>query len=175
MCLGDDGILSFPGITAKDVMQVYQLHGQDMNLSKQEESTQFCTYLRRWHHDKYRMNNVCVGVYSTYRALGRLCEQERFYDPEVWGPKMVALRQLSILENCKYHPLREQFVEFCMKGDKYKLGIDIPGFLDKIEHFAQEAIDLMPDFLGYTKSLEKSDKAYGINSWWVVNYLRSKA
>jgi hypothetical protein len=174
-CLGDDGVLTYPGITAEDVMQVYSAHGQDMNLDKQYASTQDCTYLRRWHHTDYRVDGICVGVYSTYRALGRLCEQERFYDPEVWGPKMVALRQLSIIENCKYHPLREQFVEYCMKGDKYRLGIDIPGFLENISHIAEEAIDLMPDFLGYTKSLDKSDKAYGIADWWIVKYLKSKA
>lgn len=173
MCLGDDGILSYPGITAEDVMRVYSSHGQDMNLEKQYTSTQDCTYLRRWHHADYRMNDVCVGVYSTYRALGRLCEQERFYDPEVWGPKMVALRQLSIIENCKYHPEREKFVQFCIKGDKYRLGRDIPGFLDNIQRIAQDAIDLMPDFLGYTKSLEKDDKGYGIANWWVVQYLKS--
>lgn len=86
---------------------------------------------------------------------------------------MVALRQLSIIENCKYHPLREEFAQFCMKRDKYRLGIDIPGFLDNIERIASESIELMPDFLGYTKSMSKSDKAYGINSWWIVNYLRS--
>lgn len=175
MCLGDDGILTFPGVTAKDVMQSYTAHGQDMNLEKQSESTHECTYLRRWHDTNYRINGVCAGVYSTYRALGRLCEQERFYDPEVWGPKMVALRQLSIIENCKYHPLREKFAEFCMKGDKYRLGIDIPGFLDNIERLAQESIELMPDFLGYTKALESDKRGYGIASWWIVNYLKSKA
>nr|UAW00667.1 MAG: RNA-dependent RNA polymerase [Porcine picobirnavirus] len=172
-CLGDDGVLTYPGITAEAVMQSYTAHGQEMNKDKQYESTHDCTYLRRWHHDHYRVNDICVGVYSTYRALGRLCEQERYYDPEVWGPKMVALRQLSIIENCKYHPLREKFVEYCMKGDKYRLGLDIPGFLDDIEHIAQEAIDLMPDFLGYTKSLEKPDQAYGIANWWIVQYLKS--
>nr|UAW00743.1 MAG: RNA-dependent RNA polymerase [Porcine picobirnavirus] len=173
-CLGDDGILSYPGITVEDVVRSYSSHGQEMNLDKQYASKQDCTYLRRWHHTDYRRDGICVGVYSTYRALGRLCEQERFYDPEVWGPKMVALRQLSIIENCKYHPLREQFAEYCMKGDKYRLGLDIPGFLDNIEHFAQESIELMPDFLGYTKSLDKSERAYGINSWWIVNYLKSR-
>lgn len=173
-CLGDDGILSYPGINAEDVMRVYSSHGQDMNLDKQYTSTLDCTYLRRWHHYDYRVNGVCVGVYSTYRALGRLCEQERFYDPEIWGPKMVALRQLSIIENCKYHPQREKFVEYCMKGDRYRLGLDIPGFFDNLEKFAKDAIDLMPDFLGYTKSLESSEGAYGINRWWVVQYLKSK-
>ena len=174
MCLGDDGILTFPGITAEIVMRSYAAHGQDMNIDKQSESTQECTYLRRWHHKDYRVDGICVGVYSTYRALGRLCEQERFYDPETWGPKMVALRQLSILENCKYHPLREQFADYCMKGDKFRLGLDIPGFLDSIEAEARKAIDLMPDFLGYTKSLQR-DAATGIEQWWIVQYLKSKA
>jgi len=178
MCLGDDGLLSYPGITVKDVVSVYSSHGQEMNLDKQYASKHTCVYLRRWHHDDYRVNNVCVGVYSTYRALGRLAEQERFYDPEIWGAKMVALRQLSILENVKWHPLREEFVDYCMKGDKYRLGLDIPGFMDNIEAIAHEATDLMPDFLGYTKSLQNEVKpggSTGISDWWIVNYLKTKA
>jgi hypothetical protein len=179
MCLGDDGLLTYPGITVDDVVSTYSSHGQVMNTDKQYASKHDCTYLRRWHHTDYRINDVCVGVYSTYRALGRLAEQERFYDPEVWGPKMVALRQLSILENVKYHPLREEFVAYCMKGDKYRLGIDIPGFLDNIEKEAEKATDYMPDFLGYTKSLQLdgryNESRTGIESWWIVNYLKSKA
>nr|UUA79516.1 RNA-dependent RNA polymerase [Picobirnavirus sp.] len=174
MCLGDDGILTYPGITAKDVMQTYTAHGQEMNLDKQYESKQDCTYLRRWHHKDYRIDGICVGVYSTARALGRLAEQERYYDPEDWGPKMVALRQLSILENIKYHPLREEFVDYCMKGDKYRLGIDIPHFLSDIDSIAKEATDHMPDFLGYTKSM-MPNSSKGISEWWIVNYLKSKA
>lgn len=175
-CLGDDGMLSYPGITVEDVTRVYSSHGQEMNIDKQYASEQDCTYLRRWHHRDYRVNGICVGVYSTYRALGRLCEQERYYDPEVWGPKMVALRQLSIIENCKYHPLFEQFVQYCMKGDKFRLGLDIPGFFDNLEHFAKESIDLMPDFLGYTRSLQFEGNHQietGINEWRVVKYLKS--
>lgn len=174
MCLGDDGILSYPGITVEDVVRVYSSHGQEMNTDKQYASKHDCTYLRKWHHEDYRINGVCAGVYSTYRALGRLCEQERFYDPEVWGPKMVALRQLSIIENCKYHPYREKFADYCMKGDKYRLGLDIPGFMDDLSKIANEAIDLMPDFLGYTKTLGQDGRdGYGIENWWIVNYLKS--
>lgn len=169
-CLGDDGILSFPGITEEHVMRSYPSHGQEMNASKQESSTHECTYLRRWHDEQFRENGICVGVYATSRALGRLCEQERFYDPEIWGPKMVALRQLSIIENCKYHPLKNEFLKYCMKGDKFRLGIDIPGFLDNIQAIANEANDLMPDFLGYTKSLQPNT---GLDTWWVVNALKS--
>jgi hypothetical protein len=175
-CLGDDGVLTYPGISVEAVMQAYSSHGQEMNPDKQYVSKHDCVYLRRWHDINYRVNNVCVGVYSTNRALGRLCEQERYYDPEIWSSKMVALRQLSILENCKYHPLKEEFVDWCMKGDKYRLGLDIPGFLDNLEQLAKEATDYMPDFLGYTRSLEDDGSPHtGINDWWVVNYLKSKA
>lgn len=173
-CLGDDGILTYPGITVEDVVKSYTSHGLEMNDSKQYASTHDCTYLRRWHHKDYRVNNVCVGVYSTNRALGRLRYLERYYDPEVWGPEMVALRQLSIIENVKYHPLRDQFAEFCMKRDKYRLGIDIPGFLDNIEDKAKNAIELMPDFLGYTKTLQTDASGIGISNWWIVKYLKSK-
>jgi len=171
-CLGDDGVLTYPGITVEDVVRSYTAHGLEMNESKQYASKQDCVYLRRWHHVNYRVDGVCAGVYSTYRALGRLMEQERYYDPEIWGAKMVALRQLSIIENVKYHPLRAEFAEFCMKRDKYRLGVDIPGFLDNVDSIAREAIDLMPDFLGYTKSMVKDQT--GLSSWWIVNYLKSK-
>lgn len=175
-CLGDDGVLTYPGITVEDVVEAYTRHGLEMNKSKQYSSTQDCVYLRRWHHINYRVNGVCAGVYSTNRALGRLRYLERYYDPEVWGPKAVALRQLSIIENVKYHPLKEQFAQFCMERDKYRLGIDIPGFLSNIEAEAHKAIDLMPDFLGYTKTLRgDGDPVAGIGNWWIVNYLKSKS
>lgn len=170
MCLGDDGIISYPGITVEEVVESYSQHGLDMNVDKQHVSTDDCIYLRRWHHKDYAVNGVNVGVYSTYRAIGRLCEQERYYDSDSWGPKMVALRQLSIIENVKFHPLAVEFANWCMERDKYRLGLDIPGFLDNIEQIAKEATDEMPDFLGYTKGMQKQE---GISGWWIVRYLKS--
>lgn len=171
-CLGDDGILSYPGITVNDVIDAYQSHGQECNKDKQYASTQDCVYLRRWHHLNYREAGVCVGVYSTCRALGRMRYLEKFMDPSVWSTEMVNLRYLSILENVKYHPLKEQFVDFCIKRDKFRLGIDIPGFFDNIVDITEEAIDQMPDFLGYTKTLQGFEPK-GILDWWIVNYLKS--
>nr|UAW00763.1 MAG: RNA-dependent RNA polymerase [Porcine picobirnavirus] len=174
-CLGDDGVLTYPGITVEDVVRSYSRHGQEMNVDKQYASKQDCVYLRRWHHINYRVDGVCVGVYSTYRALGRLMEQERYYDPTIWSSKMVALRQLSIIENVKYHPLRDQFAQFCMKRDKYRLGLDIPGFLDNIDSEAKKAMELMPDFLGYTKTMQTNDGSnIGMSNWWIVKYLKSQ-
>lgn len=67
---------------------------------------------------------------------------------------MVELRYLSILENCKWSPYFHEFIDFCIEGDKYRLGIDIPGFFENLQSYADKATDLMPDFLGYTKSLQ---------------------
>lgn len=174
-CLGDDGVLTYPGITVDAVVRAYTSHGLEMNAEKQYASTQDCVYLRRWHHKDYRIDGVCAGVYSTCRALGRMRYLERWMDPDVWDREAVNLRYLSILENVKYHPLREKFVDFCMKRDKYRLGIDIPHFFDNIETIAKEKIDLMPDFLGYTKTLQSGgDPLGGIKSWWIVQYLKSK-
>lgn len=174
-CLGDDGVLTYPGITVDDVVDAYTSHGLEMNPDKQYASTQDCIYLRRWHHKDYRVDGVCAGVYSTCRALGRLRYLERYQDPKWWGPKAVALRQLSILENVKYHPMKEEFVEFCMKRDKYRLGVDIPDFLANIRVEAEKVIEHMPDFLGYTRTLQsEGDPAGGIENWWIVKYLKSK-
>lgn len=174
MCLGDDGILTYSGIKVEDVIRSYTAIGLDMNEEKQYVSKQDCIYLQRWYHQRYRSNGVCVGVYSTCRALNRLCMQERFYDSELWSNEMVALRQLAILENCKWHPMKEEFVDYVMERDRYRLGLSIPGFFDRIVTLYKEATSAIPDLLGYTQSLDDSMSQSGIKDWWIVKYLSSK-
>lgn len=172
---GDDGYLSFKGIDVDKVISAYALHGQQMNPSKQSVDKHSAVYLRRYFHDSYRdSNGIMLGVYSTFRALGRLLYQERFYDPEEWSGEMVTLRALSILENCKNSPIFHQFVDFVEKGDKYRLGLAIPGFLTSLSTRVKKANEMIPDFLGYTKTLQ-GDDASGIENWEVVKYLKSKA
>nr|QXV86713.1 MAG: RNA-dependent RNA-polymerase [Picobirnavirus sp.] len=173
-CLGDDGILSYPGITVDQVIETYESHGQECNKDKQYVSTDECIYLRRWHHKDYRIDGICAGVYSTLRALGRIRYPERFMNSNIWNEKMETLRAISIIQNCEFHPLREQFVDYCIERDRYKLGIDIPGFLDNIKGIAKESVKLMPDLLGYTKTRLQGQTVDGIESWWIVRYLKSK-
>lgn len=172
---GDDGYLSYEGIDVDDVISAYMSHGMDMNPSKQSVDKHSAVYLRRYFHDSYRdSQGIMLGVYSTFRALGRLLYQERFYDPEIWSGEMVTLRALAILENCKNSPIFHEFVQFVIKGDKYRLGLAIPGFLDSLTTKVKKANEIIPDFLGYTKTLQK-DNASGIQNWEVVKYLKSLA
>ena len=175
MAYGDDGILTAPGLKVEHVIQTYTSHGQEMNPDKQYVSKHDCVVLRRWHSDTFRENGIMVGVYSTFRALGRLLAQERFYDPEAWGPEQVTLRAWSILENCNHSPYFEEFVDFVMSGDRYRLGLDIPGFIDNIDRKVKQSIEQIPDFLGYTKTLQTNQgKDIGIKNWRIYKYLSSK-
>nr|QIJ70103.1 RNA-dependent RNA polymerase [Rabbit picobirnavirus 5] len=172
---GDDGYLSYKGIDVDDVISAYTSHGQEMNPDKQSADKHSAVYLRRYFHASYRdSEGIMLGVYSTFRALGRLLYQERYYDPEVWSKEMVILRALSIIENCANSPVFERFVDFCITGDKYKLGLLIPGFFDGLGTQVKRANEMIPDFLGYTKILQ-GDVGAGIQNWKVVKYLKSKA
>lgn len=168
LVLGDDGILTFKGITAEAVIKTYTKHGLVMNESKQYVSRDSAKYLQRYYHVSYRDKaGTMLSVYPTFRALGRLLAQERFHDPKYWGPKQVELRALSILENCNNHPLFDDFVEFVAKGDKYDLGRKLPGFFDNLaqdweEYKAQHELE------SYTQRNEKTS----ILDWKVVQHLK---
>lgn len=47
MAYGDDGVLTYPGITVEHVIQTYERHGQEMNPEKQYVSKHDCVVLRR--------------------------------------------------------------------------------------------------------------------------------
>lgn len=165
--LGDDGLLSYKGITIEHVIDTYTKHGLRMNESKQSVSTHAARYLQRYYDVSYRdSEGIMLGVYSTCRALGRLLYQERFHDPELWGPEQVILRSLSIIENTKNHPLFKQFVDFAKKGDKYGLGTKLPGFFSQIEGKWEE---YKANF--GLESYTQQNETAGILSWAVVRYL----
>lgn len=168
MCLGDDGILSYPGITVDHVLDTYMRHGQVMNVTKQHVSRDDAVFLRRWHHQNYRVQGICRGVYATTRALGKLKYMERFH--EDWGKEAVIVRALSIIENCCYHPLREEFLEFCLKGDEYGLGTRIPGFFDNFDAKVADAVAKGQLGYQYTDTLAPKPA----KSWWVYQALKSR-
>lgn len=175
--LGDDGVLSYPGITVDNVAQVYSsIFGQKINQSKQTVSKIYTKYLQRMYHKHYRnKQGTILGVYPTMRALGRLLAQERYYDPAIWNSDMVVLRSLSIIENCNRHPLFNDFIEFVLNGDKYKLGINIPGFFDKYGRLNEEKLySMLPGSISYSRLQNSSTRLNGISNWKVFRYLVNK-
>ena len=171
MCLGDDGVLSYPGINVDFVMQCYESHGQEMNLGKQEVSRDGTTFLRRVYHKSYRLDGINRGVYATSRALGKLRFMERWHKD--WGAEPVIVRALSIIENCRFHPLREEFLDFCLKRDAYRLGLDIPGFLTPEGFSARVKKAAAKGQLGYQYIDGFNPRP--ATTWWVYNALRARA
>lgn len=172
---GDDGYLSYPGIDVDDIIDAYTSHGQEMNVDKQFVSKNSAIYLRRYFHTSYRdRQGIMLGIYSTTRALGRLMGQERYWNhDEVGYAEYLTLRAWSILENCNHHPYFDEFVEFVIKGDQFKLGLAIPGFMERFEKTFDKLRELDPDVLGYTKTLQSGQT--GVKDWRIYKLLKSKS
>ncbi len=144
---GDDGC----GVIKPDGLDVHLTHlnacGFSINEEKVYQAKNSVIYLQRLHHVAHRHEDgICHGIYPTMRALNSLLGQERFH--RQWDKDMESLRTISILENCKWHPLFVDFCKFTAKfGDLYLLE-----FIRKLEdpHFRRGRIhkaNAMPGFL----------------------------
>lgn len=122
---GDDGAVAIKESDYERLKQAFIDAGLVFNSSKSYKSKDFIIYLQNLYHCDYADESGNIGgIYPIYRALTRLCFQERwtnFEDYELEGRDYYSLRSLSILENCKNHPLFREFVEFIKSKDKYSL------------------------------------------------------
>jgi hypothetical protein len=120
---GDDGLYVTP--EPRKLIEYFQNFGLAVNEEKSIISADHALYLQNLYHPKYKeADGTIPGIYSTVRGLNRLCYQERFDDfgeYDIDGSDYYALRTLSILENCKKHPLFEDFVKFIWSKDRYGL------------------------------------------------------
>jgi len=140
---GDDGIYVTP--VAGELMDHFTKYGLEVNKSKSLVSKDGeALYLQKYYHPKYRQENgVIGGIYSTYRALLRLVYQERFTQLEgsgITADDYYAIRSITIMENCKFHPYFEEFVSYMYFMDK-RLGkqfdqITIDAYVRKISDSA---------------------------------------
>jgi len=121
---GDDGLYAVSDPDA--LMDWFRKFGLKPNFDKSLTSSTTAQYLQLTFNPRYEKDGEYKGIYSVSRALNRICYPERFTDftrDKIDGKSYFAIRTLSILENCKFHPWFEEFVEFIFLKDKYKLQI----------------------------------------------------
>lgn len=116
---GDDGAYC---VEKPDALKAaFMSYGLNVNLSKSYTNNKFLVYLQNFFCDEYRKDGVVVGIYPIYRALGRLIYLENWTDFDklgINGDDYFSIRAISILENCKHHPLFEKFVQFVFSNDR---------------------------------------------------------
>jgi len=121
---GDDGVYALKDDKIVSLYSSFKRHGLIVNESKSYESNDYLIYLQNLYHNDYKVDGVIKGIYPTFRALNRILYQERwsnFEDYGIKGSDYYSIRTISILENCKHHPLFEEFVKFVVENDKYGL------------------------------------------------------
>jgi hypothetical protein len=112
---GDDAVLLVKSVD--EHLSYLNNMGFEANAEKQYVSSDGALYLQHLYDTEYVVDGIVRGVYPTMRALNSLLGQERFHSE--WDENMVTLRVISILENCKWHPLFSLFIKFVAEyGDK---------------------------------------------------------
>ena len=166
---GDDGLF----IVQEDLLDQYFTGMENFGLKVSPDKTNIsdndCMYLQRYytrHHLDGRH-----GIYPTMRALNSLISQERHFNPKLWGPEMVILRSIMILENCKYHPKFREFVAYVMSGDRYRLGAKLPNGVSDITA-SQGLLSKAEDIAGFVPSYNQEQRIAGIHRFETVRIIQ---
>jgi hypothetical protein len=163
---GDDGVyVTDDPITLKEAFISY---GLNVNDEKSYISDKSVVYLQNLHCIDYIINGKFVGIYPTYRALGRIIYPERYNDYSAYGIEgsdFNSIRTISILENCCYHPLFKEFVEYVSMLDKYSLRYSQSGLTKYIQRI--KSISGTEGILAY----RRGDEIKGLNGFKTVKLL----
>jgi len=169
---GDDGAYSLKEDDVYSLKQHFSRFGLNVNDTKSFESYNYLVYLQCMYHKFYRKNGFIGGIYPTYRALNRILYQERwsnFEDYDLDGIDYYSLRTISILENCKYHPLFKELVRFVYNLDKYCLRFSQKSVVKYVEFYNQGS------GVGGVINNQYGDDLKGINSFETVKLIKSFA
>ena len=145
-----------------------QAAGLVVEPSKQRIDGITTVYLQRFFDKRIKDGEMVVGCYPSILALNTAMNPERFHDPRKWSGEMETLRWLMILENCKRLPYFSELVNFFIKGDKYRLGLDIPGFFERLPSTYEDAKDIK----GFIPSYNQESMDRGILDFDVVKLIR---
>lgn len=166
---GDDGLYACKDPTG--LMQWFENFGLNVNKDKSLISDTTAQYLQLTYNREYEFEGEYKGVYPVSRAFNRLCYPERFTDfskDEIDGKDYFAIRAISILENCKYHPYYEEFVRFVLENDKYDLQVSEQSINNYIKYREkQDGRDINFNIYQY------GDYAKGIRNFTTYKLLKS--
>jgi hypothetical protein len=121
---GDDGVYLLLDQYVDKLKEKFSKAGFVLHPTKSLLSKVSAVYLQKYYAKEYLKDGLIGGIYPTYRALSRIVYQERwsnFEDFEINGVDFYSIRTISILENCKYHPLFKELVKYVYDIDKYSL------------------------------------------------------
>lgn len=127
---GDDGVYILPKECIRRFEESFNYAGLNLNVEKSNVSTEYASYCQNLYHIDYMVDGFIGGIYPTYRAICRILFQERFVNFKkagISGKDYYGIRCLSILENCKHHPLFEELVRFVLEREKFSLDISEDG------------------------------------------------
>lgn len=130
---GDDGVYMLDEKHIKEFEDNFVSAGLQLQKQKSFKSKDFAVFCQNLYHNDYiNDKGIIDGIYPIYRALNHLLFQERFVEfakSGMVGKDYYGIRALSILENCKYHPLFEEFVRFVLQRERYALDISEDGLM----------------------------------------------
>lgn len=123
---GDDGLYTMFRHEIKEFEENFRSNGLNLEKTKSFIATEFAVYCQRLYHIDYIKEGRIRAVYPTFRALNRLMYQEKFVNFKkigISGKSYYAIRALTILEECKDHPLHEELVRFYFSKENTKMDI----------------------------------------------------
>lgn len=124
---GDDGAYM---LSEQDIIEFeasFAYAGLKLEKSKSHVAKDYIIFCQNLYHNDYRNDDGLIGgIYPTFRALNRILFQERFINFDkigIKGKDYYGIRCLTILENCKYHPLFRELVRYVLTLERYTLDV----------------------------------------------------
>lgn len=130
---GDDGVYSMFREELKEFNERFAYAGLKIEHTKSDVASDYATFCQFLYSSDYRdSKGIIEPIYSTFRAITRLVFPERFTDFETVSIECkdyYGIRAITILENCKNHPLHEELVRYVVANEKYKLQFSDNGLI----------------------------------------------
>jgi hypothetical protein len=144
---GDDGVYLMEREQIGQFNDSFTYAGHLPQIKKCAIAPNYALYCQNLYHDDYRNDKGLIGgIYPTYRAINRILFTERFVSLKklgIEGKDYFGIRSLSILENCKHHPLFEELVRYILTQEKFSLEITDDGLMKycEIQHLDIDTAD----------------------------------